>query len=72
LEKATEDYLRQTIIAHPLLEGNKSFAANMRAGHYAHALSDIKRARVANREWYYDVIRVLECAGNKQLKLRTI
>jgi hypothetical protein len=72
LDKATEDYLGETIKTYPALQRNKSFNANMQARHYSHALADIRRARLTTGEWFYDVIRVLECAGDKQLKLKEL
>lgn len=72
LDQAIGDYLAQVIKAHPGLEDNKSFSANMQARHYVHALGDVKRARVTGGVWYYDVIRVLECVGDKQVKLKAL
>ncbi|MBA2689268.1 MAG: hypothetical protein H0U63_00510 [Burkholderiales bacterium] len=71
LDKATQGYLEQVTSAHPALQTNNAFNASMARSQYFHALGDVRRASRAGGDKFKDVIRVLECASEKQLSMKT-
>ena len=70
LDRATDGYQKQVIIAHPALQTNNAFNSSMQRGQYFHALGDVRRASRAGGDKYQDVIRVLEKASEKQLSMK--
>ena len=70
LDRATDGYQKQVVLAHPTLQTNNAFNASMQRGQYFHALGDVKRASRAGADKYQDVIRVLEKASEKQLSMK--
>jgi hypothetical protein len=66
---ATDGYHEHILAAHPALRVTHGFNVAMRARRYLCALNDVKRAARGRGDRYGDVIRVLECASQKQFAL---
>jgi hypothetical protein len=69
LSTATEGYREQALAAHPALRANGVFNVAMRAHSYFDALEQVRHAVLGRGDRYQDVIRVLECATDKQFVL---
>ena len=69
LDKAMEGYGQQAATAHPALQLNKDFNAALGSGQFMTALDHVRRARRADGEEYFGVIRVLEFAAGRRLAI---
>lgn len=73
LDRATEGYREQIIAAHPGLRAHYDFRVAMEKGQYFLALSEVRRLLEGPRgNRYRDVIRVLECAADRQFALAKV
>jgi hypothetical protein len=70
LDQATEGYCEQSIAAHPGLRSNYYFQVSITRSQYFQALSAVGRVvEGARGDRYRDVIRVLQCAADRQFSL---
>jgi len=69
LATATEGYREQALAAHPALRADDAFNLALRAHSYFNALGHVRRAVIGRGDRYQDVIRMLECAADKQVVL---
>ena len=73
LDQATQEYRKQIVAVHPGLGGYYDFRVAIEKGQYFLALSKVRRLLEGPRgNRYRDVIRVLECAADRQFALAKV
>jgi len=69
LDQVTDRYREYVLTAYPTFRMYYGFSKDLHEGRYSRALDDVKRAAAGRGDRYQDVIRVLELAVEKHLKL---